>query len=123
MIRSLLAGINLLLCLVLALVLIARLVAAAFVAYNGSQPMQVQGGNDLTYWQFLRERIGDICELLPKCQQMHFTDNAIAAPFYPFLYTFVGVNLDGFLARHTQPHQLIPEEASWGEVLGIWWSI
>ena len=123
MMRFVLTGISLLLRLVLAVILIAGLVAAAFVVYKGSQPMQVKGADGLTYWQFLRERIGVIRELPTKCQQMHLTGYAIAVPFYPFLYTYVGVNPDGFLASHTQPHPLIPEEVSWAEAPGVWWDL
>ena len=34
--------------------------------------MQQEGANGMTYWQFMRERIGVIRELLAKCQQMYF---------------------------------------------------
>ena len=52
--------------LLLALILIAGLVIVAFIVYKGSQPMQQGGANGMTYWQFVRERIGVIRELPPK---------------------------------------------------------
>ena len=35
--------------------------------------MQLAKADDITYWQFVRERIGAIRELPAKRQQMHFT--------------------------------------------------
>jgi len=61
--------------------------------------MEQVGANGMTYWQFMRERIGAIRELPAKCQQMHFTGYAIAVPLYPALYTFVGLFPDSYLAR------------------------
>jgi hypothetical protein len=63
------------------------LILVAFVAHKGSQPMQQDGANGMSYWQFMRERIGAIRELPAKCQQMHFTGHLIAVPVYPVLYT------------------------------------
>ena len=84
---------------ILALVLIAGLFFAAFVVYKGSQPMQQDGANGMSYWQFVRERISAIRELPAKCQQMHITDYLIAVPIYPVLYTYVGMFPDSFLAQ------------------------
>jgi hypothetical protein len=36
-----------------ALVLIAGLVLVAFMAYRGSQPMQLAGADGMAYWQFV----------------------------------------------------------------------
>jgi hypothetical protein len=44
---------------------------------RGSQPMQLANADGMTYWQFMRERIGAIRELPAKCQQMHFTPGVI----------------------------------------------
>ena len=73
MIRSVFSALGMLMRVILALVLIAVLALVAFVAYKGSQPMEQDGANGMTYWQFMRERIGAIRELPAKCQQMHFT--------------------------------------------------
>ena len=110
MIRSIFSVLGLFIRVILALVLIAGLVFVAFVAYKGSQPMQQDGANGMTYWQFMGERIGAIRELPAKCQQMHFTGYLIAVPFYPVLYTYVGMFPDSFLAQHTQPHPAIPKD-------------
>lgn len=110
MIRSIFSALGLLVRVLLALILIAGLVFVAFAGYEGSQPMQQDGANRMTYWQFMRERIGAIRELPAKCQQMHFTGYLIAVPVYPVLYTYVGMFPDSFMARHTQPHPAIPED-------------
>ena len=63
--------------------MLAAMVFVAFVANIGSQPMQLAGADGMTYWQFVRERIGAIRDLPAKCQQLHFTGYLIAVPFYP----------------------------------------
>ena len=73
MIRLLFSALGMLVRVLLALVLIAGLILVAFVAYKGSQPMQQNGADGMSYWHFMRERIGAIRELPAKCQQMHFT--------------------------------------------------
>ena len=123
MIRSLFSALGILIRLLLALVLIAGLILVAFVAYEGSQPMQQNGADGMSYWQFMRERIGAIRELPAKCQQMHFTGYLIAVPVYPVLYTYVGMFPDSFLARHTQPHSAIPEDVKLSDAPTTWWSL
>ena len=123
MIRSVFSALGMLMRVILALVLIAVLALVAFVAYKGSQPMEQDGANGMTYWQFMRERIGAIRELPAKCQQMHFTGYAIAVPFYPALYTFVGLFPDSYLARHTQPHPSIPKNVQLADAPDTWWSL
>jgi hypothetical protein len=66
MLHSLFSFLGTLFRLLLALVLIVGLILVAFVAYKGSQPMQQEGVNGMTYWQFMRERIGAIRELPAK---------------------------------------------------------
>jgi len=66
MIRSLFSALGVLIRLLLALVLVAGLVFVAFAGYKGSQPMQQEGANGMTYWQFMHERIGTIHELPAK---------------------------------------------------------
>lgn len=85
MIRSVFPALGVFLRLLLALVLIAGLVLAAFGVYRGSQPMQLASANGMTYWQFSRERISAIRELPAKCQKMYFTSFAISVPLYPAL--------------------------------------
>ena len=66
MIRSLFSALGMIIRLLLAFVLIAGLILVAFVAYTGSQPMQQNGADGISYWQFMRERIGAIRELPAK---------------------------------------------------------
>jgi hypothetical protein len=63
MIRSLFSAFGLLVRVLLALILIARLVIVAFAGYKGSQPMPEAEANGMTDWQFVRERIGSNREL------------------------------------------------------------
>jgi len=123
MIRSVLSALGIFIRLILALVLIAGVVFVAFVGYKGSQPMQLASADGMTYWQFVRERISAIRELPAKCQQMHFTSFAIAVPLYPALYTYVGINPDSYIARHTQSDPSIPEDISWADAPDTWWRL
>ncbi len=123
MVHSLFSALGMLMRLLLALALIAGLVLVAFVAYRGSQPMQLASAEGMTYWQFVRERIGAIRELPAKCQQMHFTSFAIAVPLYPALYTYVGIYPESYLARHTQPDQSIPKDIGWADAPDTWWRL
>jgi hypothetical protein len=123
MIRSLFSVLVALFRVFLALILIAVLIFVGYTAYKGSQPMQQDGANGMTYWQFMRERIDSIRELPSKCQQLHFTAYLLAVPLYPVLYTYVGLYPDGFLAQHTQPHPAIPEDVRLIDAPGTWWSL
>ncbi len=123
MIRFVFSALGMFFRVLLALVLIIGLVLVAFVAYKGSQPIQQSGADGMTYWQFMRERIGEIRELSAKCQQMHFFGYVLAVPLYPMLYTYVGLFPDSFLAWHTQPHPAIPKNVRLIGVPNTWWSL
>ena len=123
MIRSVVSALGMLVRVILALVLIAGLVLVAFVSYKGSQPMLQDGADGMTYWQFVRERIGAIRELPAKCQRLHFTSFAIAVPLYPALYTIVGLYPESYIARHTQPDPSIPKDIGWADAPDTWWSL
>ena len=123
MIRSFFSALGMLMRLLLALVLIAGLVFVAFVTYRGSQPMQLASADGMTYWQFVRERIGAIRDLPAKCQQLHFTSFAIAVPLYPALYTYVCIYPESYLARHTQPDPSIPKDIGWSDAPDTWWRL
>jgi len=73
MTRSLFSTLGMLMRVILALVLIAGLIFVAFVGYKGSQPMQQDGAHGMTYWQFMRERIGAIREL-PAMQSQRWAE-------------------------------------------------
>ena len=50
---------------------------------------------------------------------------ATLGPIYSFVYTEVGIHLDGALARATAPDPDIPKDvagAKWYEVPEIWWN-
>ncbi len=113
MIRSVFPVLEMILRVLLAFVLIAGLILVAFVAYKGSQPMQQDGAIGMSYWQFMRERIGAIRELSAKCQQLHFSSFAIAVPLYSALYTFVAIYPESYIARHTQPDPSITKDIGW----------
>jgi hypothetical protein len=123
MIRSVFSTPGIFIRLLLALVLIAGLVFVAFVAYRGSQPIQLAGADGMTCWRFMHERIRAIRELPAKCQQLHFTSFAIAVPLYPHLYTYVGIYPECYLARHTQPDPSIPKNFDWSDAPETWWSL
>ncbi len=123
MLRLLRSALGILIRVILTIILIAGLILAVFVAYKGSQPMQQIGANGMTYWQFMRDRIGAIRELPAKCQQMHFTGYLIAVPIYPVLYTYVGMFPDSFLSQHTQPHPAIPKDVHLIDAPDTWWSL
>lgn len=123
MIRSLFSTLGVFIRLLLALVLIAGLVIIAFVAYRGSQPMQLAGADGMTYWQFVRERLDAIRQLPAKCQQLHFSGFAIAVLLYPALYTYIGIYPESYLARHTQPDPSIPKGIGWTDAPDAWWRL
>ncbi len=74
------SALGILLRVILAIILIAGLILAAFVAYKGSQPMEKVGAKGMTYWQFMHDRIVTIRELTVKCLEMYFTGYIIAVP-------------------------------------------
>lgn len=85
--------------------------------------MQQEGANGMSYWQFMRERIGAIHELPAKCQEMYIIGYLIAVLIYPVLYTYVGMFPDSFLAQHTQPHPAIPKDVRLINAPDTWWSL
>lgn len=81
--------------------------------------MQQDGANGMTYWQFMRKRIGTIRDLSVKCQQLYFTSYSIVVPIRAELYT----SPESFVARHTQPHPNIPEDVKLSGAPATWWSL
>jgi hypothetical protein len=123
MIRSVFSALGLLIRVILALILIAGLVLVAFVAYKGSQPMHQVGANGMTYWQFMRERIGAIHELPAKCLSLYLV-SYLTVPPYALMYTCVGVFPESYQARHTNPNDpWLPKTViQAGDAPGAWWS-
>lgn len=108
--------------------ILAICVPLLFVAYKGSQPMQVtQAPTGMTYWQFMADRIEAAKEVKPSCCGWGmFLSLAVIGPLYSVVYTEVGIHPDGFLARVTAPDPDIPKgvkNASRDQVPHIWWSV
>ncbi len=108
--------------------ILAICVPMLFVAYKGSQPMQVtQVPTGMTYWQFMVDRIDAAKEVKPsRCGWGMFLSLTALGPLYSAVYTDVGINPNGFLAIVTAPDPDIPkgvENASWDQVPHIWWSV
>ncbi len=101
--------------------LAAGLVFVAFVVYKGARPMHIQEAYGMTYWQFMRDRIGAIRQLPSTCQQLHFTGYALAVPLDPIRYTVVGVFPNSFLEGHLQPDSSIPKGIRWFDAADVWW--
>lgn len=99
-----------------------------FVAYKANQPMTVnEAPKGITYVEFMRDRLDATKTVKPsQCGWGMMLSLAVIGPIYSVVYTTVGVNPDGFLAKVTAPDRDIPKGvagAQWHEVPGIWWSI
>lgn len=107
---------------------LAICVPLLFVAYKGSQPMQMsQVPAGMTYWQFMADRVEAAKEVKPsRCGWGMFLSLAVIGPLYSAVYTEVSIHPDGFLAGVTAPDPDIPkgvENASWNQVPHIWWGV
>ena len=124
MIRSLFSALGMFIRVILALVLIAGLIFVAFVGYKGSQPMQQNSADGVTYWQFMRERIEAISGLPAKCRTLYLV-SYLTIPPYSLMYTYVGVFPESYLARHTNPNDpWLPKTViQAGDAPGAWWSL
>lgn len=108
--------------------ILAICISLLFVAYKGSQPMQVSlVPEGMTYWQFMADRMDAAKEVNPsRCGWGMFLSLAAIGPLYSVVYTEVGIHPDGFLAKVTAPDPGIPKgvaNASWGQVPRIWWGV
>lgn len=108
--------------------ILAICVPLLFVAYKGSQPMQVsQLPAGMTYWQFMADRIDAAKEVRPsRCGWGMFLSLAVIGPLYSAVYTEVGLHPHSFLAGVTAPDPDIPkgvENASWDQIPRIWWNV
>jgi hypothetical protein len=113
MIRSLFSVLGMLLRVILALILITGLVFVAFAGYKGSQPMEQEGANGMSYWQFMHERIQAISGLPAKCRSLYLV-SYLTVPPYALMYTYVGVFPESYLARHTNPNDpWLPKTLIW----------
>lgn len=99
-----------------------------FIAYKANQPMAVAGAPEgMTYAEFMLDRLDAAKTVKPsQCGWGMMLSLAAIGPIYSVLYTSVGINPNGFLAKVTAPDSDIPKdvaEAKWYEVPGIWWNV
>jgi hypothetical protein len=99
-----------------------------FIGYKANQPMSVTGApKGMTYVEFIQYRLEAAKTVEPsRCGWGMMVSLAVLGPLYSVVYTSVGVNPDGFLAKVTAPNSDIPTGvagARWTEVPGIWWSV
>lgn len=82
---------------------------------------------DMTYWQFMADRLDAAQEVEPKrCGAGRLITFGILAPVYSLVYTDVGLHPGGFLDRVSQDDQNIPngvENTPWYNVPELWWNV
>ena len=99
-----------------------------FIGYKANQPMSVAGApNEMTYAEFMLDRLDAAKTVKPsQCGWGMMLSLTAIGPIYSVVYTAVGINPNGFLAKVTAPDSDIPKgvaEAKWYEVPGIWWNV
>lgn len=99
-----------------------------FVAYQGSQPMDVPSAPaGMTYFEFMKDRVEAAKVIEPsRCGWGMFLTLGLIGPAYSVVYTDIGTHPGGFLDRVSQPDSNIPTGvagARWYEVPGIWWDV
>lgn len=106
--------------------LLTIMAAILVIAYRGSQPMSVpQAPEGMTYWQFMADRLDAAKSVQPsRCGWGMMLSLAALGPIYSVIYTSVGINPEGSLAKVTAPDSDIPKnaaDAGWYEIPDIWW--
>ena len=99
-----------------------------FVTYKANQPMTVtEAPKGMSYVEFMKDRLDAAKIVKPsQCGWGMMLSLAAIGPIYSIVYTAVGVNPHGFLAKVTAPDRDIPKGvagAQWYEVPGIWWGV
>lgn len=99
-----------------------------FMTYKANQPMTVTAApKGMSYVEFMQDRLDAAKTVKPsQCGWGMMLSLAAIGPIYSVVYTAVGVNPDGFLAKVTAPDRDIPKGvagAHWHEVPGIWWGV
>jgi len=106
-------------------VILVIVLTCLYIGYKGNQPMSVpQVPQDMTYFEFVQDRIAAAKELKLTCGVGMFVSLAILGPFYSVLYTYVAVQPDSFVARVTAPDPDIDRSAagaSWTKIPDVWW--
>ncbi len=85
-------------------------VILVFIVWQGSRPLSASGAippesafNDLSYWQYLADRMQANAATPPECRNTRLVFLAIAVPLYPAAYTLAGLYPESGLARHIAP--------------------
>jgi len=109
-------------------IILAVLCGVLYIAYRGNQPMNVpQAPKGMSYWQFMADRLDAAKTVQPsRCGWGMFLSLAALGPIYSVVYTSVGVNPEGFLAKVTAPDPDIPigvVHAAWYQIPQIWWTV
>lgn len=99
-----------------------------FVAYRGSQPIDVPGAPaGMTYFEFIKDRVEAAKVIEPsRCGWGMFLTLGLIGPTYSVVYTDIGMHPGGFLDRVSAPDSNIPTGvagASWYEAPGVWWDV
>jgi hypothetical protein len=102
--------------------------AVVFVWNKGHQPMTVlEAPQGMTYFEFMQDRVDAAKKVEPaRCGWGMMVSLAALGPIYSVVYTEVGINPDGKLAKMAAPDSNIPkgvEGAEWYEVPDIWWGV
>ena len=120
--------VNFMVRLVLALLIVATLVLAGYVAVQSSQPMDMdtaaansQGA--MNYWQYMADRLDASRQTPTNCHRTRLIYLAVAPPMYPALYTYVALYPESSLARHIQPSPLLSEPITWRQAPETWWRL
>lgn len=109
-------------------VIILVFASLVFIGYKANQPMAVAGApKGMTYVEFMLDRLDAAKTVKPsQCGWGMMLSLAAIGPIYSVVYTSVGINPNGFLAKVTAPDSDIPKGvagAKWYEVPGIWWNV
>jgi len=120
--------VNFLVRLTLALLIVATLTLAGYVAVRSSQPMDMDttaatSQSAMNYWQYMADRLDASRQTPTNCHRTRLIYLAIALPMYPALYTYVALYPESSLARHIQPSPLLSEPITWRQAPETWWRL
>jgi hypothetical protein len=105
-------------------------VILVFVVWQGSRPLSTSGAipaesafSDLSYWQYLGDRLRANAATPPECRNTRLVFLAIAVPLYPAIYTLAGLYPESGLARHVAPDPRRPARVAWRQAPETWWRL
>jgi len=110
------------------MVIVVVIFVILYISYRGCQPMSVsQAPKGMTYWQYMADRLDAAKTIKPsRCGWGMLLSLAMLGPVYSVVYTSVGVDPEGFLAKVTAPDPDIPKDvahAAWYKIPDIWWKV